>query len=212
MTSYTLFVNIFFSDCLINKYIFIQQIAIAVFAFVYGNPVRLINGSDSFGNTCGVESNERFQTYQLSGLKTIDKPNVFFLDIKELRRTMKLCVKSCPNRYIGNKDELYRYYKDTNSQLCRYDFNMSLLVSPHQNDMNFFNILGPCPTFPVYESTPVLHRCIPTGKNAPGQTVREAYDLLNSWSVAQQLFSDLYSTWKIVLIMCLVAFRMSSHL
>lgn len=55
--------------------------------------------------------------------------------------------------------------------------------------------------FLIY-STPVLHRCIPTGKNAPGEQVRDMYDLVNSWSAAQQLLSDLYITWPIILIMC----------
>lgn len=128
-----------------------MQIAIAVFAFVYGNPVRLINGYDSFGNTCGVEHNERFQNFRLSGLNTIDKPNVFFLDVKELRQTLKICVKSCPNQVIPNKDDLYRYYQKTGSQLCRYDFNMTLLEKPVPTGMDYFNILGPCPTLPVFE-------------------------------------------------------------
>lgn len=127
------------------------QIAIAVFAFVYGNPVRIINGFDSFGNTCGVEHNERFQNFKLSGLNTIDKPNVFFLDIKEWRQTLKLCVKKCPDRTLINKNDLYQYYKETNSQLCRYDFNMSFLIQPIPNNLSYFNILGPCPELPVYE-------------------------------------------------------------
>lgn len=122
-----------------------------MFAFVYGNPVRFINGYDSFGNTCGVKSNERFQNVNLSGQNTIDKPNVFFLDVMELRQTLKICVKKCPTRLIDNKDELYRFYKDSDSQLCRYDFNMSLLEQPVPTHMNYFNILGPCPVFPVYK-------------------------------------------------------------
>lgn len=122
-----------------------------MFAFVYGNPVRLINGFDSFGNTCGVKHNERFQNFKLSGLNTIDKPNVFFLDIKEWRQTLKLCVKSCPNRTLTNTNDLYQFYKDTKSQLCRYDFNMSFLNQPIPNNLMYFNILGPCPELPVYE-------------------------------------------------------------
>lgn len=130
---------------------FLFQIAIAVFAFVYGNPLRLINGYDSFGNTCGVKTNERFQNFRLSGQNTIDKPYVFFLDIRELRQTLKLCVKSCPNQFINSGKELYKYYQNTGSQLCRYDFNMSLLVQPMPEGMRYFDILGPCPTLPVYE-------------------------------------------------------------
>ena len=32
---------------------FTFQIFIAAFALVYGNPLRLVNGYDSFGNVCG---------------------------------------------------------------------------------------------------------------------------------------------------------------
>lgn len=123
----------------------------AVFAFVYGDPVRLINGYDSFGNTCGVKANEKFQNFNLSGRNTLDKPYVFFLDISELRQTLKVCVKNCPNQLISNRQDLYSYYKTTQNQLCRYDFNMSLLASPEPTGLNYFDILGPCPKFPVYE-------------------------------------------------------------
>lgn len=139
------------------------QIVVAIFSFVYGNPLRLINGYDSFGNTCGVKNNEKFSNFKLSGLNTIDRPNLFFLDVKELKQTLKICVKECPSRLINNKNELYNYYQDTSTSLCRYDFNMSLLLEADRKDLIFFNFLGPCPPFPVYESTPVLHRCIPTG-------------------------------------------------
>lgn len=127
------------------------QIAIAAFAFVYGNPIRLINGFDSFGNTCGVRSNEHFADFNLSGISTIDKPYVFFLDIKEWRQTLKICVRQCPNRKLELRQDLYNFYKDTSSQLCRYDFNMSLLNMEIPRDLNYFNILGPCPELPVYE-------------------------------------------------------------
>lgn len=127
------------------------QIAIAVFAFVYGNPVRLINGYDSFGNTCGVRSNEHFTDLKLSGQNTIDKPNLFFLDIREWRNTVKICVKQCPTQLLAHQSELYRFYKETDSQLCRYDFNMSLLAQPTPEGMEYFNVLGPCPKLPVYE-------------------------------------------------------------
>lgn len=190
----------------------------AVFSFVYGNPLRLINGYDSFGNTCGVRHNQKYSGFTMSGLDTSDKPNLFFLDIKELRQTLKICVRECPTRTIHNRQELYSYYKDTDSQLCRYDFNMTLLLSPNEQqrkpstlssaaDTNYFDFLGPCPPFPVYESSPVLHRCIPSGKQAPGEQVRDMYDLVNSWSVTQQLFGDLYVTWPVIAIMCLCALR-----
>lgn len=50
------------------------QILIAAFALVYGNPLRLINGYDSFGNTCGMKNNPKFGSMELSGQDTSDKP------------------------------------------------------------------------------------------------------------------------------------------
>lgn len=130
-------------------FLFCFQITIAVFSFVYGNPLRLINGFDSFGNTCGVESNYHFANYKLSGINTADKPYVFFLDMSELRRTLKICVRTCPTRDIINAADLYRFYKETNSQLCRYDFNMTLLEMPIPRDLTYFHVLGPCPVLPI---------------------------------------------------------------
>jgi solute carrier family 44 protein 1 (choline transporter-like protein) len=49
------------------------QIYIAAFAYVYGDPLKLINGYDSFGNTCGVPNNEKMGGLELSGLDTSDK-------------------------------------------------------------------------------------------------------------------------------------------
>lgn len=43
------------------------------------------------------------------------------------------------------------------------------------------------------------------GKNAPGDQVREMYDLVNSWSAAQQFLSDLYVTWPLILLMSFCA-------
>lgn len=45
-----------------------------------------------------------------------------------------------------------------------------------------------------------MHRCIPTGmNNTVGYNI---YDILNSWSAAQQLLSDLYTTWPFIALMC----------
>ncbi|XP_055843099.1 choline transporter-like 1 [Episyrphus balteatus] len=174
-------------------------IVIAIFSFVYGNPIRIINGYDSFGNTCGLKTNEHFKDFPLSGMDTSNKPDLFFFDVKELRKSLKICVNHCPKRKIGNSSELYNYYKDENTQLCRYDFNMSILSQNLQSNKDYFNILGPCPTLPVIESSPVLHRCVPKGSV---EYTKELYSLLNSWDIAQQFLGDIYSTWHYIAILC----------
>ena len=128
------------------------QIVIAIFSFVYGNPLRIINGYDSFGNTCGVSKNDKYTNIELSGMNTEDKPYLFFLDIRELRKTIKICVKECPKQDIIDKTQLYNYYQDKNSKYCRYDFDMTLLQKAETNNMSYFDFLGPCPPFPVYKS------------------------------------------------------------
>ncbi|XP_034481888.1 CTL-like protein 1 [Drosophila innubila] len=177
-------------------------IVIAIFSFVYGNPLRLLNGYDSFGNTCGVKSNERFQNFPLSGKNTLDKPDLFYFNIKELKQSLKICVKSCPKRTLNEPKELLGYFQETNTQLCKYDYDMRQLDKLSKTDKTF-NTLGPCPTFPVYESSAVLHRCVPKQSSA------EMIDLLNNWDVAQQFLGDIYSTWHIIAMVCGVSLLIS---
>uniref|UniRef100_A0A034VZ78 Choline transporter-like protein n=1 Tax=Bactrocera dorsalis TaxID=27457 RepID=A0A034VZ78_BACDO len=180
-------------------------IVIAIFSFVYGNPLRVINGYDSFGNTCGVKRNEKFTNFPLSGMNTIDKPQLFYFDFKNPRQSIKICVKECPSRNITDVQELYRYYMDTNTKLCRYDFNMDTILNTNSKNIDeYFNYLGPCPKLPIYEESPVLHRCMPKGNNA-----KELYNLLNSWDIAQQFLADIYSTWHIVAIICGISLLIS---
>ncbi|XP_052860619.1 choline transporter-like 1 isoform X2 [Anopheles cruzii] len=180
----------------------IALIVIAIFSFIYGNPLRIINGYDSFGNTCGVDSNEKYSNIPLSGMNTADKPYLFFLDVKELRHTLTVCVKECPRRELTNAAELYRYHEETFTKLCRYDFNMTFLLTPEASGPKYFDYTGPCPPLPVYQSAPVLHRCIPTGANAPLQQVKKMYALINSWEATQQVFSDLYKAWPTIVLVC----------
>lgn len=182
-------------------------IVIAIFSFVYGNPLRVINGYDSFGNTCGVKKNERYPNYPLSGLNTIDKPHLLYFDVRKLKDSIKVCVKECPEKTIFNRDEVYKYYLETQNNVCRYDFNMSDIANDKPGDLSkLFNYLGPCPGFPIYESSPVLHRCVPKSKNAP---VEDMYKLLNSWDAAQQFLGDIYATWHYIAIICGIAFLIS---
>uniref|UniRef100_A0A6P4FXR8 Choline transporter-like protein n=1 Tax=Drosophila rhopaloa TaxID=1041015 RepID=A0A6P4FXR8_DRORH len=180
-------------------------IVIAIFSFVYGNPLRIINGYDSFGNTCGVKHNEKFQGFPLSGLNTLDKPELFYFDVKELKKSLKICVKSCPAKTMNKGKELLDYYSQTGTQLCKYDYNMQQLNTAGESSSTF-NFLGPCPSLPVHESAPVLHRCVPKGT---GEKVQNYYDMLNNWDVAQQFVGDIYSTWHIIAMVCGLALLIS---
>ena len=53
--------------------LFFFQIFISAFALIYGNPLRLVNGYDSFGNTCGT-TNELLGELSYSGMDMTDRP------------------------------------------------------------------------------------------------------------------------------------------
>nr|CAD7434751.1 unnamed protein product [Timema monikensis] len=208
---------------------------VAAFAIVYGNPLRLINGYDSFGNTCGTSNNEKMGGLALSGMDTSDKQcsheilnssdlmqglesghysgcteldyslhtiqspthcrfsviplsihevqinthinkclqnsssksssrginywdelYLFFMDVRHVSQSMKICVKKCPDHNLETLEDIQTFYKREHSLLCRYDFDFNLLTSQHLNEkdknMAFSSKLGPCPSLPVYNS------------------------------------------------------------
>lgn len=144
----------------------------------------------------------------MSGISTIDKPNVFFFDFKEIHKSMKLCVKQCPKKTIKSPSDLYDFYKINGSQLCRYDFDMGKLQEKSDTDKDF-HITGPCPTLPVHESSPLLHRCIPIGKNAPYKEAAELYSVISNWDIVEQTARDLYKSWHIIAIVCTISLVLS---
>jgi solute carrier family 44 protein 1 (choline transporter-like protein) len=181
-------------------------IFIATFAFIYGNPTRIINGYDSFGNTCGVKSNEKFADLnsKASGISTIDKPYVFFFNLgKDIKKSLKLCVKECPKQQINSSSELLAYFHRNGTQYCRYDFDMEKLGSvKNSNDEAVFHVNGPCPQFPIHHSEPLFHRCIPTGDNGPLKEAQQLYSLVSSWDFVEQTARDLYKSWHIIALIC----------
>ncbi|CAH0627232.1 unnamed protein product [Chrysodeixis includens] len=182
----------------------ILMIIVAAISFVYGNPLRVINGFDSFGNTCGVKHNHKLTPAPVSGISTLDKRYLFFMDIKELQRSLKICVKECPNKKLNSLIDIQNFYKETGSNLCRYDVNLNKVTTNKDYEHSY---IGPCPTLPVYETFPLLNRCFPKSAHELTKKVfTDFYDLLNSWDTIEQMLSDLYSSWKEMIICVIVAF------
>lgn len=129
---------------------FLIKVLIAAFSFVYGNPVRIINGYDSFGNTCGSK-NKAMGNLELSGQDTTTKPFLLFYDIKELRKSLKLCVEECPKKTLLRAEDVYDYYKAKNVHLCKYDFQYDHLRNNTIDKKVLSGSFGPCPVLPVFE-------------------------------------------------------------
>lgn len=125
------------------------QVLIAAFSFVYGNPIRIINGYDSFGNTCGAR-NKPMSNLDLSGLDMSNKSFLLFFDVKELRHSLKICVEACPRSTLTKPEDIYSYYKITGMSLCEYGFKYSDFKN-NAGDKLLSNSFGPCPVLPIYE-------------------------------------------------------------
>lgn len=172
------------------------MVLIAAFSFVYGNPVRIINGYDSFGNTCGSK-NKAMGNLELSGQDTTTKPFLLFYDIKELRKSLKLCVEECPKKTLLRAEDVYDYYKAKNVHLCKYDFQYDHLRNNTIDKKVLSGSFGPCPVLPVFESTSVLNRCVPKPvKDVAEGVLSNFYGLLNEWDTLEKILGDLYNTWR----------------
>lgn len=125
------------------------------------------------------------------------------MDVKNLRRSLKICVKECPKRNLETTADVQNFYRETGSNLCRYDINPNNVTSTKELHGSF----GPCPSLPVYNSFPLLNRCFPqSAGDLAKRFVDDFYDLLNSWDTIEQMLSDLYSSWKEMIICVIVAF------
>lgn len=120
-------------------------------------------------------------------------------------------MNECPTKEIEDPRQLYSYYQENKTQLCRYDFDMTKLNDrslASSNEM-IFHFTGPCPKLPILEGAPVLHRCIPTGKNAPLKGVKDLYSLISSWDFVEQTARDLYKSWHIIALVCVISLVLS---
>ena len=125
--------------------------AIALFAFVHGDPVQLILPSNSDGEICGR-----------SRTQLADKPSLLFFDLTHCVKisavaggcaTPQVCVTKCPDRYwtwTSGKDAFLK--------------NFCTDLSPGEFEARTIKDLvmkRKCPAF-LIPSRPFLGRCVPT--------------------------------------------------
>ncbi|EEB14965.1 conserved hypothetical protein [Pediculus humanus corporis] len=182
-------------------------ILIAAFALVFGHPKRLTHGYDDFGNICGAE-NDKIGSLEHSGLDMRQRPYLFYLDISNIKKSLKICVSKCPDRDLNSMNDLRKFYLETNSSLCQYDFKFED-VKARQPEL-FSSAMGPCPVFPVYKSIKVLKRCVPQNVyDVAKNIISNTYGAINSWDAVEHVLSDLYATWPHILVFSLLAFVFS---
>lgn len=188
-----LWLCIFISFCII-------MIFLAAVSYVYGNPVRLISGTDTFGNICGSDNNEKYSDFNLSGISMREKPYLFYMDINNMSKVLRICVKQCPDRTLLTVSDIEYFHRKTGSSLCRYDVDIELLLRMNTSFMN--TPVGPCPQLPVEKSVLINNRCIP-------ESYISVYLWTHYWSLLEQLLRDLYVNWSWILGLTLLSFIFS---
>ncbi|XP_018897276.1 choline transporter-like 1 isoform X2 [Bemisia tabaci] len=188
------------------------MIFIAGFAFVLGDPLRLIHGYDSFGNTCGQRNNNKMGSLEFSGLDMSDKKYLFFMDMSHINITQQICVKKCPDRDIVDLEDVQRFFNETGSSLCSYNVDLvnmnfsryfDVLANKSNPNLTIESLstpLGPCPPFPIYKSTSILNRCVPVViKKFTVGLLNNFIKVLNRWDLVEEILGDVYNAWPTIL-------------
>lgn len=129
--------------------------------------------------------------------------------MKNIKQSLKICVKKCPDRMMNSISDFCDFYKDTGSQLCHDSPQVGFRVCSNINNRSKENRTGYCPSTPVYESTIILNRCVPKAiTEISAGLVYNLYGVLNSWDIIEQILGDLYKTWREILALSFLAFGM----
>lgn len=127
------------------------------------------------------------------------------LQINEDRLALMICVKRCPDHFMLTTEQFKKYREETGANVCTYN---TVITANTEQD----TILGPCPPF-VLPTTPVLNRCIPL-LGVASKKLKTVGDILKRidtdiFGFSRKLISDVYSSWKLLVIICLLAFVLS---
>jgi solute carrier family 44 protein 1 (choline transporter-like protein) len=180
-----------------------------IWSFIEGNPNRLIQGYDSFGNICG-QKNKRIQGVSWSGIDMSDCPYVFHMNPFNTSYSLKVCVQKCADKNLTNDGDILLFYQRTGSELKRYDYDLNERDPQHKfypkirpneiatrrrtdEDRGF----GPFPKMPVFKQRPVLNRCVSLERIKLGNSVvNNFYKFVKNLDVAHKFVSDIYTSWK----------------
>ena len=127
------------------------------------------------------------------------------LQINEDRSALMICVKRCPDHFMLTTEQFKKYKEETGANVCTYN---TVITANTEQD----TLMGPCPPF-VLQTIPVLNRCIPL-LGVANKKLKAVGDILKRidtdiFGYSRKLISDVYSSWKLLVIICLLAFVLS---
>jgi hypothetical protein len=143
-----------------------------------GNPKRYLYGVDYYGNICGENNIANGQVPADKAFDfTNDKYLYFMPSTTVYKGYIDICIAKCPS--VTNTSQLY----------CPYNTNSTDEELPP---------LGQC--YPAYESSSLLHRCIPALQEVENTTINVIKDLNVELaaSVSLKVFGTLARSWQYI--------------
>lgn len=182
---------------------------VAWFGWAAGDPYRLLNGVDSFGNVCGRKNEILATSFNFTspnqGLDMTNQAYVLNMDPLDFN-SIKLCVEACPVKsQIGGKVGGF-LTGSVPQQFCLNSALLPLTNSSTANSTynNYFSDASQagkygsdkngCPKT-IIASLPLMNRCIPTG-GAASDVINGVMDSIDVGGVAQDFMSDLQTSWS----------------
>uniref|UniRef100_A0A7E4UU58 Choline transporter-like protein n=1 Tax=Panagrellus redivivus TaxID=6233 RepID=A0A7E4UU58_PANRE len=198
----------------------VGSVLVAGYAAIYGDPYKLLYGTDSFGNTCGRQNPKLAiigadkngtilpgatkQIFPMSGGDMTNKKFLFPLDVRHVLDTVWICVESCPPKTLSDLKSFIDY-GNTGANLCTYDFKDFNTLSR----ADLANI-GSCPKLPVHQSEAILNRCIPSDLLVfASDIVDNVVGYVHDFDFVRQISNDLLIVWKEVVFICFVSLAVS---
>jgi len=186
---------------------------VAYFGVGAGDPYRLLNGVDSFGNTCG-RVNKNLTTANYTGPNQgLDLTGFGFLMIYSPLnlKSIQVCVSACPNETIGVpslSDPVPVPVTSASGYCLNGDLNPDTdddgdtynpyFADPAQAGQGYGAEANGCPTS-VVASLSIMNRCVPTGDTID-DLANSVMDAIDVGGVAQDFISDLKVSWPAILI------------
>lgn len=160
--------------------------------FHTGDPLRIIYGTDSFGNICGVDNTglevKNATGHPNVGLDMTDYPYLYFRDPLAVDSSLAICISACPR--VNSSDSGVVSCQSDNTPCI--DAEVCFSTGPYDESV-IPDGASVCPDN-VYSSSNTLglRRCVP-GLDS----FRNSFlDIVNSYKLVEQVFSDLIAGYE----------------
>eukprot|EP00054_Salpingoeca_dolichothecata_P015385 m.88649 g.88649 ORF g.88649 m.88649 type:complete len:654 (+) comp21466_c0_seq2:211-2172(+) len=184
----------------------VGMFVIAGFSIKYGEPSRLVRGTDSFGNLCGRDNTKAINDSN-SGLDLSDRKYLFYFSFRD-KSALKLCVPECPREDVSCDCSGDCSFCKQNLTVCldspdnTYSIHGASASSVATTAKDAAN--DGCPS-KAYESSDLLkiRRCVPAEVS---EFAQDFYETINQQGVLEKIFKDFVQARYRLLYCAVIAF------